>query len=123
MIRKLLLYILIPTLFLIHTSYESTAQQEQSKIMNNEYSRLTLYPIPADNKVTIKLNANLREQVGQLQIVNVIGRIVKEQTIINKNTSEVTFNDLSDLPQGIYMIIARDNYGKILQSTRLIISR
>lgn len=123
MIRKLLTYILIPAIFILQSTLESTAQQEQTKVMNTEYSRLTLYPIPADNKVTIKLNSTLREQVGQLQIVNVIGRIVKEQTIINKNTAEVTFNDLSDLPQGIYMIIARDNYGKILQSTRLIISR
>lgn len=123
MIRKLLLNIFLPISLLISYSAALQAQQEPTKVVNNDYGRLTLYPIPADNKITIKLNNQLKENVGQIQIVNVIGRVLKEQQIINKNTSEVTFNDLGDLPQGIYMVIARDNYGKILQSTRLIISR
>lgn len=123
MIRKLLLNIFLPISLLISYSAALQAQQEPTKVINNDYGRLTLYPIPADNKITIKLNNQLKENVGQIQIVNVIGRVLKEQQIINKNTSEVTFNDLGDLPQGIYMVIARDNYGKILQSTRLIISR
>ncbi len=126
MTRKLHLYInsLLFSAFLVLAFglLPVNAQQDNTRI-NSEPLTMTVYPIPSDTKINVRFSNTLKEKVARVEIVNVIGKKLREQTIIDKTTTEVSFNNLGDMPQGIYMVIARDEFGKILQSTRLIINR
>jgi len=106
------------------SSVSVSAQQGPEKtILTTQDRTLTVYPIPANSRVNIRLSAALRQVVDKVEIVNLIGRKLTEQVIIDKNTTEITFNDLGDFPEGIYMVIARDNAGKIIQSSKMVINR
>ena len=52
-----------------------------------------------------------------------VGKKLREQQLLDRNTTELSFNDLDDVPQGVYLVIARDEYGKILQSNKFLISK
>jgi hypothetical protein len=126
MIKKIHTYIyysILTLLFICTIHVNSVVAQQENTRISNEPMTLTLYPIPSDSKVNIRFSNTLKDKVAKVEIVNVIGRKLREQTIVDKSTTEVSFNNLSDMPQGVYMIIAKDEYGKILQSTRLLINR
>lgn len=97
--------------------------QENKTFITNESLKITTYPNPTDSKLYIKLSSSLKGQVDKVEIVNVIGKKLKEQQIIDKNTTDIMFNNLGDLPPGIHMVILRDEYGKILQSSKFMINR
>ncbi len=99
-----------------------TQNGENISIMTNQ-NTMTVFPTPADSRAYVKLSPSLRNRVEKVEIINLIGRKLKEQIIISKSTTEISFNDISELPQGIYMVVARDEFGQILQSSKLVISR
>ncbi|KAA5536670.1 T9SS type A sorting domain-containing protein [Taibaiella lutea] len=106
------------------SSVSVSAQQGGEKtLISNQDRTLTVYPIPANNRVNVRLSSALRQEVDKVEIVNLIGRKLTEQVIIDNNTTEITFNDLGDFPEGIYMVMARDKSGKIIQSSKLVINR
>lgn len=105
------------------SSVSVSAQQGEKTIISNLDRTLTVYPIPANNRVSVRLSAALRQEVDKVEIVNLIGRKITEQVIIDNNTTEITFNDLGDFPEGIYMVMARDKSGKIIQSSKMVINR
>jgi hypothetical protein len=106
------------------SSVSVSAQQGGEKtLITNQDRTLTVYPIPANNRVNVRLSSALRQEVDKVEIVNLIGRKLTEQVIIDNNTTEITFNDLGDFPEGIYMVMARDKSGKIIQSSKLVINR
>jgi hypothetical protein len=106
------------------SSVRVSAQQGGEKtIISNQDRTLAVYPIPANNRVNVRLSSALRQEVDKVEIVNLIGRKLTEQVIIDNNTTEITFNDLGDFAEGIYMVIARDKSGKIIQSSKLVINR
>jgi len=106
------------------SSVSVSAQQGGEKtIITNQDRTLTVYPIPANNRVNVRLSSALRQEVDKVEIVNLIGRKLTEQVIIDSNTTEITFNDLGDFKEGIYMVMARDKSGKIIQSSKLVINR
>lgn len=112
--------LVLSCMFLSNTK---TVAQENKTFITNESIKITTYPNPTDSKLYIKLSQALKGQVDRVEIVNVIGKKLKEQQLIDKNTTEIMFNNLSDLPVGIHMIIVRDEYGKILQSSKFMINR
>lgn len=123
MIKKLLLYILL-TCSSSLVYFNAIGQQQDNKTTySNESLNLVTYPNPVSNRLTVKFSNNLKQQVHKLEIVNIIGKRLREQQILDKNTSEINFNDLEDLPQGIYLIIAKDEYGKIIQSNKFLINK
>lgn len=95
---------------------------ENRDIFSQQDMSLSVYPVPAKTSVYVRLSQGLKSQVDKMEMVNVIGRKVMEQTIADKNTTEIVFNNLNSLPKGLYMVIARDKYGKILQSAKLVIN-
>jgi hypothetical protein len=105
------------------TSGEASAQGNEKTIITNQDKTITVFPIPANNIVNIRLSSSLRNDVDKVEIINLIGRKLTEQTIIDKNTTDITFNNLGDMPQGIYMVVARDKSGKIIQSAKMVINR
>jgi hypothetical protein len=102
-----------------------TAQQNGPEKINisNQDRSITVYPVPVKSTAHIRLSAGLRQEVDKLEIINLIGRKITEQTLIDKSTTDISFSNLDDYPQGIYMVIARDKFGKIVQSAKLIINK
>lgn len=99
------------------------AQNGERNILSNQDRTLVVYPTPANTTATIRLSPALRNEVSKIEIVNLIGRKIDEQSVFDKNTSEFTFNNLGSAASGIYMVVARDKFGKIVQSAKMIISR
>jgi len=109
--------------FLGLSATEAAAQGNEKTILTNQDRTITVYPIPANSNVNIRLSTALRNEVEKVEIVNLIGRKLAEQTIIDRNTTEIAFTNLSEMPQGIYMVVARDKSGKIIQSAKMVINR
>lgn len=104
-------------------SVDATAQSTEKTIITNQDRTITVFPIPANTNVNVRLSASLRSEVDKVEIVNLIGRKLAEQTIIDRSTIDITFTNLSEMPQGIYMVVARDKGGKIVQSAKMVINR
>lgn len=99
------------------------AQQDNKKFISNESIEITTYPNPVINVLNIKLSPALRQQVYKIQIVNIVGKKIREQQVLDRNTTDVAFSDLDDVPQGVYLVIARDEFGKVLQSNKFMLSK
>ena len=99
------------------------AQNGEKNVISNQERTLVVYPTPATTVATVRLSAALRSEVSKIEIVNLIGRKIDEQSVFDKNTTEFTFNNLGSAASGIYMVVARDRSGKIIQSAKMVISR
>lgn len=99
------------------------SQSNENFSVNTAQYTMMVFPTPADTRAYVRLSPALKSKVDKVEIINLIGRKIKEQKIITKSTTEISFNDIGELPQGIYMVVARDEYGQILQSAKLVISR
>lgn len=107
-------------------SPEANAQSvnnEQRFEINASTKKLSVYPTPASSFVNISVPMGLREQVDKIQIIDISGRVVMEQKILNKNISEVSFYNLSTLVDGVYIIVARDREGRMIQSSKMILDK
>ncbi len=107
-------------------SPEASAQSvnnEQRFEINANTKKLSVYPTPASSFVNISVPMGLREQVDKIQIIDISGRVVMEQKILNKNISEVSFYNLSTLVDGVYIIVARDREGRMIQSAKMILDK
>ena len=98
-------------------------QGNEKQLITNLDRTLTVYPIPANDRVTIRISSGLINNVDKIEIVSLIGRKIAEQTIIDNNATEITFNGLDDFPPGVYMVLARDKSGRIVQSSKMVINR
>lgn len=105
------------------SSNNASAQDVERPIISNQDRTITIFPIPANNVVNIRLSPALKNDVEKVEIINLIGRKLTEQTILDRNSLNITFNNLGEMAQGIYMVVARDKYGKIVQSAKMVINR
>lgn len=96
---------------------------EQRFEINTAMKKMTVYPTPANNFVTVAIPVGLREDLDRIQILDISGRMVTEQRILNKSIESVTFNNLSSLANGVYIIAARDREGRMIQSSKMIINK
>lgn len=117
---------LLMVVFLFCTPGQLSAQQnknnEEKMVITNQEKVLTLFPMPVTNTVHVHLSLELRAEVDKLEIYNVIGRKLQEQRIISSQTSDVSFTGFRSYPTGIYMVVARDKYGKIVKSAKMIVN-
>jgi hypothetical protein len=116
-------FLLTFSAFLGLGSTDVAAQSNEKTIITNQDKTITVYPIPANTNVNVRLSASLRNEVEKVEIINLIGRKLAEQTIIDRSTTDITFNNVSEMPQGIYMVVARDRGGKIVQSAKMVVNR
>lgn len=110
-------------LSLLSGSTELRAQGNEKPVLTNQEKTITIYPVPANSYATVRLSPALRNEVDKVEIVNLIGRKMSEQVIMNKQTTEISFTNLNELPQGIYIVVARDKFGKIVQSAKMVVNR
>lgn len=118
------IYKLIPIFLLLLFPWLSSMGQNSDngkRIITNSEKVITIYPIPAKTVAYVRISPALQSDIEKIEIVNLIGKKVAEQTVIDKNISEYIFNNLNEYPKGIYIIITRDKYGKIVQSAKMII--
>lgn len=117
--------IFLLSLSLAGVSYSADAQtNEQQRIYSNGADKkLIAYPTPANNTVYFKLSASLRAEARTVDLVSVIGRTVATQKINVNDNDDIVFNNLSLLPEGVYVGVTKNADGKVLQTTKLIIQR
>jgi hypothetical protein len=119
------IFFLLAFVFLLGMGFQqvSAQQENNTKLITNQDKAITVYPVPARTVAHIRLSQTLKDEVDKIEIINLIGRKVTEQKIIDKNATEITFTNLNTMPAGIYMVVTRDKYGKIVQSAKMIIDK
>lgn len=114
------IYLLI---FVLLSSIASAQTPDKSSVLSNETIQVYTYPNPVTTRLVVRISNNFKQQVHKVEIVNIIGKKIKEQQLLDKNTTEIYFNDLAEVPQGIYLVIARDENGKVLHSNKFLIEK
>ncbi len=74
-------------------------------------AKISIYPNPATNFISI----NTDDQVKQINIFNLIGRKLKTISNVVKDQRY----DITDLPNGMYLVQVVDNRHKILTTQRI----
>jgi hypothetical protein len=75
---------------------------------------------PGNSSIIIKIIAP-NSQITKIEIANLIGRSVRSKPYNNVD-DKITMSDLSDLPNGIYLVLAKDKDGKIVDSSKFVLT-
>jgi hypothetical protein len=118
-----------------YTFYKVVFEDKNGKLTNSnmvkvingckEITTVGLFPNPASNELTFILNSNvaIKDNRYTLQILDVLGNIVNEKTVIaDKNKFSSIFN-ISNLPNGNYLLRYQNgNYGNsgIVKFSKLV---
>jgi hypothetical protein len=81
-----------------------------SPLTEQEKSRLRIYPNPVTDYMTVTRNTFIR----QLWVSNILGKRVK-----TFNTNANGKYDVSDLPDGIYLVSMVDGAKKVVRTVRM----
>lgn len=82
----------------------------------------SLYPVPLKTAVLrVKLNNSYSEPLT-IELRNLIGRKLQEKTF-PVGSDEISFQDMDSYPNGIYVVLAKDAFGKIIESTKFVIEK
>ena len=76
-------------------SYTIVEIPEQS---SQDFS-VTIYPVPATNKITIEFNSSFKDQ-AQMSIIDELGRFITEKTL----TNQINTIDISNLSESYYFL-------------------
>ncbi|MCF8247173.1 MAG: T9SS type A sorting domain-containing protein [Saprospiraceae bacterium] len=101
------------TLLVVFLAFSSFALYGQS---NSEPTgtlpvKISIYPNPATNYISVNKDENLKE----ISIYNLVGRKLKTFEEIEKDEHY----DVSDLPNGMYLVQVIDNNKKIVTTQRI----
>jgi hypothetical protein len=91
----------------------------------DEVKMFSLYPVPLKtSRLSVKRNAQNAEnsKIAKVELRNLIGKKLQSHDFEN-NTEEVVFEDMDSYPNGIYVVIALDAYGKIIETAKFIINK
>ncbi len=86
------------------------AQFDFLGVQTAEAAEFTVYPNPAQDKVTVSVSGNVRDN-AQVEIINMSGRTVARQNI-SDGTAEI---NISDLQKGVYIVKYDGNVKKIVK--------
>ena len=76
---------------------------------------LSVYPNPTTGMVTLNINPK-NETVLNMDLVNSIGQIVKQDVFNNQGVEFTESIDLSNLPNGMYYVILKTKQGVVSQA-------
>lgn len=89
---------------------------------NNDIKLFSLYPVPlVTPRLTVKMNQTSVE-VSAFELRNLIGKKLQEKKL-PKSAEEVVFEEMDTYPNGIYIILAKDAFGKIIETSKFTIDR
>lgn len=86
------------------------AQFDFLGVQTAEAAEFTVYPNPAQDKVTVSVSGNVRDN-AQVEIIDMSGRTVARQNI-SDGTAEI---NISDLQKGVYIVKYAGNVKKIVK--------
>ena len=90
----------------------------------SEESKLSVYPNPARNIITIKYEAKKDEKLVNLSLMDITGRVI---WTINKQAASSLNNmqrNVSELKPGVYLLnISKAETGAILQTTKVVVQK
>lgn len=101
------------TLLVIFLAFSSFALfgQSNSEVAGNTPVKISIYPNPATNFISINKDENVRE----IAIFNLVGKKLKTFQEVEKDEHY----DVSDLPNGMYLIQVIDDNKKIVTTQRI----
>jgi len=102
--------------FLLGSSSECVTAVDETESSNG----FVVYPNPASSHITIKLNEKDINNAG-FRIVDMGGRILMEETSLKLNADNVYQINVSDMAQGIYLVVLYSDHG--IKTNRLIIAK
>lgn len=88
-------------------SYSNTVSVDIQNVANN---KIEIYPNPTSNKITIKGNSFELERIN---IYNILGENVTNQTLSIENSKQEIVIDLSELSAGIYIVKTKTTANKL----------
>lgn len=92
--------------------YPTDCGGESTTLLDNQVSRMNLYPNPAADKIILSLY-NLQQDIYTLELIDITGKIlISKQITITEKNKKIPLN-VSDLSEGLYLIkIEGENYSR-----------
>lgn len=82
----------------------------------------SLFPVPLKgSRLSVRLNVS-NALVASVEMRNLVGKKLQEK-MFTKGENEVVFEDMDTYPNGVYVILAKDSYGKIVEISKFIINK
>jgi hypothetical protein len=90
------------------------AKEDDSKLFS-------LYPVPlATNTLTVKIQDPAN--IASFELRTLIGKKLQEKKY-SGNEQEILFTDMSQYYSGLYVVVAKDAAGKIVETLKFTINR
>lgn len=102
----------------VDTRVVSFTVQTTTALSENITTRFSAFPNPVSDKLTLKFSEQTNEEI-QLTWLNVMGQVVKNETITTTNNAPVQVN-LTDMPQGVYLLKLTTKTGNNLGAIKMI---
>jgi len=94
----------------------------QISFAGSEDNRLfTLYPVPLSSSTLTVSATSIYTNITSVELRNLVGKKLQEKTMVGGKN--VVFQDMDIYPNGLYVIIAKDVNGKILETSKFIINK
>lgn len=86
---------------------------------SNEVSFVSIFPVPMDN--TLEINTGVVTDVSvKIELYDMTGRLMTSNKLDLNSGVNNTSLDVSDLPEGIFILILTDNKGALLHSQKVV---
>ena len=83
---------------------------------------ISLFPVPLKgSRLSVKINVP-NSTISGVELRNLIGKKLQEKSF-SKGSDEVVLEDMDTYPNGVYVILAKDPYGKIIEISKFIINK
>ena len=89
----------------------------KSILGNSNSSKITAYPNPFSDSVTIDTNS-IDQEIGSIQLTNLLGETIVSSS--GKSTNKEVFNNLSDLSSGLYLLHVLNTDNQILKTIKIV---
>jgi hypothetical protein len=94
----------------------------QISFAGGEDNRLfTMFPVPLTTSTLTVSPSSTFTNIASIELRNLVGKKLQEKTMIGGKN--IIFQDMDIYPNGLYVIIAKDVNGKILETSKFIINK
>ena len=88
----------------------------------DEIKLFSLFPVPLKtSRLTVRLNI-FNQGVRTIEVRNLIGKKIQEKQF-PIGTTEIYFDDIDTNPNGVYVVLAKDANGKILEISKFVLNK
>ena len=91
-------------------------------VSGEDTKMISLFPVPLKgSRLSVKINV-ANSVISSVELRNLVGKKLQEKSF-PKGGDEVILEDMDAYPNGIYVILAKDGYGKIVEISKFIINK